>query len=190
MAAFVAFALLGMFSALAPSFLGGVLHEDSHAVSGALVFAIFAAATLTQLALARFPSRPVIISGLGTMFVGLALIVAALSAASMTLFVVGTLIGGIAAGAVFIGSLSTANRLAPSEMRGRVISTFFLFCYVGISLPVIGVGLASQSFGDFRAVLVCSIALAVLSAASLAGIWESGHRRTFTKATAAEGSHS
>ncbi len=175
-AGFVAFSLLGLFSALAPSFLGGVLHEDSHAVGGAVVFAIFAAATLTQLVLARFPSRPVIFSGLATLLAGLALIVAALSQASMALFLAGTLVGGVAVGAVFIGSLSTANRLAPPEIRGRVVSTYFVFSYVGLTIPVIGVGMASESYGDFRAVLVCAIALAVLCAVSMAGIWRSGTR--------------
>ena len=175
-AGFAAFSLLGLFSALAPSFLGGVLHEDSHAVGGAVVFAIFAAATLTQLVLARFPSRPVIFSGLATLLAGLALIVAALSQASMALFLAGTLVGGVAVGAVFIGSLSTANRLAPPEIRGRVVSTYFVFAYVGLTIPVIGVGMASESYGDFRAVLVCAIALAVLCAVSMAGIWRSGVR--------------
>ena len=153
-----------------------MLHEDSHAVGGAVVFAIFAAATLTQLALARFPSRPVIFSGLATLLAGLALIVAALSQASMSLFLAGTLVGGVAVGAVFIGSLSTANRLAPPEIRGRVVSTYFVFVYVGLTIPVIGVGMASESYGDFRAVLVCAIALAVLCAVSMAGIWRSGVR--------------
>ena len=36
----------------------------------------------------------------------------------------GTVAGGIAAGAVFMGSLATANRLAPPGRRGQVISTY------------------------------------------------------------------
>jgi MFS family permease len=98
------------------------------------------------------------------------LIVGALSQASMALFLVGTVVGGVAVGAVFIGSLSTANRLAPAEIRGRVVSTYFVFAYVGLTIPVIGVGIASEHVGDFRAVLVCSIVLAVLCAFSALGI--------------------
>jgi MFS family permease len=177
-AAFAAFSLLGLFTALAPSFLGAVLHEHSHAVSGIVVFAVFGTAALTQLFLARFPSRPVIMSGLGLFLVALALIVAGLSEASMTLFLAGTVIGGVAVGAAFIGSLSTANRLAPAQMRGRVVSTYFVFAYVGLAIPVIGVGIASEHVGDFRAVLVCSIVLAALCAASMTGIRRAGIRRT------------
>lgn len=45
--------LVRMFTALAPSFLSIVLHERSHAVGGAVVFALFGAAAATQLLLAR-----------------------------------------------------------------------------------------------------------------------------------------
>jgi MFS family permease len=168
-AGFAAFSLLGLFTALAPSFLGVVLHEHSHLLSGAVVFAIFGTAALTELALARLPSRPVTIAGLGTFLVALALIVAALSAAQMALFLAGTIVGGLAVGAVFIGSLSTANRLAPVEIRGRAVSTYFVFAYLGLTIPVIAVGVASEHVGDFRAVLACSIVLAVLSVISIAG---------------------
>lgn len=169
-AGFVAFSLLGMFTALAPSFLGQVLHEHSHAVGGVVVFAVFGTAAATQLVLARFPARTVILVGLTIFLAALALIVAGLSQASLALFLAGTIVSGIAVGAVFIGSLSTANRLAPAKIRGRVVSTYFVFAYVGLIIPVIGVGIASQYEGDFRAVLVCAIVLAALSLVSMAGI--------------------
>jgi MFS family permease len=177
LAGFASFSLLGTFSALAPSFLGQVLHEHNHAVQGVIVFVLFGTATVTQLLLARFNSRPVILFGLATFLVALALIVAALSAASLALFVVGAIVGGVGAGSVFLGSLSTANRLAPPAERGRVISTYFVFCYIGLTIPVIGVGVASVHVGDFRAVLVSAIVLAVLSLVSMAGI----QRATLTR---------
>jgi MFS family permease len=169
-AVFAAFALLGLFASLAPSFLSGVLHQQSHAVSGAVVFAMFASAAVAAVLLSRFATRPVVLSGLGILLVALALIVGGLSQASMALFLIGTVVGGVAVGAIFIGSLSTANRLAPPEARGRVVSTYFVFAYVGLTIPVVGVGIAAEHVGDFRAVLVCAVALAVLSVCSFVGI--------------------
>jgi MFS family permease len=169
-AAFASFSLLGIFSALAPTFLGGVLHQHSHAVAGEVVFMIFAIATVTQLIAGRFDDRTVASFGLALLVVVLALIVAGLSQASITLFLVGTAVGGIAVGCVFIGSLSTANRLAPPERRGQVISLFFVFCYLGLAIPVIGVGIGTEHFGIFRSVVACSIALAALSIVSLAAL--------------------
>jgi MFS family permease len=161
-AAFAAFSLLGLFAALAPTFLGNVLHENSHAVQGGVVFLLLAVGTATQLLLARFNSRRVMMAGLGLFLAALALIVAALSQADMALFLAGTVVGGVGVGAVFLGSLATANRLAPPGQRGQVISTYFVACYTGLIIPVVGVGVAAEFIGDFAAVLALSILLAGL----------------------------
>ncbi|MGH9130007.1 MAG: MFS transporter [Acidimicrobiales bacterium] len=164
LAAFCAFTLLGLFSALAPSFLGGVLHEHNEALGGAVVFLIFATAVATQLALHRLASRVAMGAGLGWLLAGLAVIMVGLSQASLLAFVLGTAVSGVGVGLVFMGSLATANRLAPPERRGQVVSTYFVAAYLGLIIPVIGVGVASQHVGDFRATLVCSIVVAVLVA--------------------------
>src|SRR6202023_3985183 len=117
-AAFSAFSVLGLFSALAPTFLRTVLHQGNHAVQGAVVFLLLAVGTVTQLLLSRFSSRRVVLAGLGVFLAALVLIVAALGQASLPLFLFGTVVGGVAVGAVFLGSLATANRLPPPARRG------------------------------------------------------------------------
>src|SRR5450755_2392056 len=169
-AGFAAFSLLGLFAALAPTFVGGVLHESSHAVQGGVVFLMLAVGTVTQLLLSGFNSRRVVMVGVGLFLAALALIVAALSQAGLALFLAGTVVAGVAVGAVFLGSLATANRLAPPGRRGQTISTFFVLCYTGLIIPVVGVGVASDFIGDFPAVLVFSILLAALCISSLASI--------------------
>jgi MFS family permease len=166
-AGFAAFALLGLFSSLVPGFIGGVMHQDSHAVQGAAVFLIFAVGTAAQVALSRFSSRRVVLAGLGLFLVALALIVAALAQAAMALFLAGTVVGGIAVGAISLGALATANRLALPERRGQSISAFFVACYAGLIIPVVGVRVLSGFTGTFPAVLAFSVLLAVLCLFSL-----------------------
>ena len=153
-AGFAAFSLLGIFSALAPTFLGGVLHQHSHAVAGAIVFMIFAISAATQVVAGRFDYRKVVSSGCRYP-ARLALIVAGLSQGHWG-SLAGTCIEGVVVGCVFMGSLSTANRLAPAERRGQVVSSYFVLCYLGLADPVIAVGISSEHFGIFRSVLVCS----------------------------------
>ena len=167
---FAAFALLGLFSALAPTFLGSVLHQNNHAVQGGVVFLLLAVGAVTQVVLFRFDSRRVVLAGLGVFLVALALIVAALAQAAMALFLAGTVVGGVAVGSVFLGSLATANRLAPPGQRGQVISAYFVACYTGLIIPVVGVGVASEFISDFAAVLALSVVLAALCLLSLARI--------------------
>ncbi len=161
-AGFSAFSLLGLFSALAPTFLGSIMHEHSHAVAGAVVFAMFAAGTVTQLLVFRLDGRKVVLAGLGLFMVGLALIVVALGQAQVGLFLAATIVAGVATGGVFFGSLATANRLAPADRRAQAISAYFVASYCGLIIPVIGVGIATQFISDFAAVLAFAILLAVL----------------------------
>lgn len=163
-AGFAAFALLGLFSSLVPGFIAGVLHQGSHAVQGGVVFLLFAVGTIAQVALSRLGSRRAV---LGLFLAALALIVAALAQASVALFLAGTVVGGAAVGAIFLGSVATANRLAPARHRGQAISTYFVACYAGLIIPVVGVGAAAELTGTFPAVLAFSILLAALCLFSL-----------------------
>lgn len=174
-AAFAAFAVNGLFASLAPDFTTAMLHHPNYAVAGAVTCVFFAAGTVAAVSLGRFNSRPVLLAGLSLSLPGLALIVAGISTASLALFLIAAAVTGSAYGALAIGSLSTANRLASPETRAQAISTYFLFAYTGLAIPVIGVGVAADHVGDFRAVLGCSIVLALLCVLAAAGI--SGGRR-------------
>jgi MFS family permease len=169
-AVFAAFAVNGLFASLAPGFTTAMLHHPNYAVAGAVTCLFFAAGAVAAVSLGRLNSRPVLLAGLGLSLPGLALIVAGISAASLALFLIAAAVTGIAYGALAIGSLSTANRLAPPETRAQVISTYFLFAYTGLAIPVIGVGVAADHVGNFRAVLGCSIVLALLCALTAVGI--------------------
>ena len=169
-AAFAAFALLGLFSSLVPGFIAGQLHQGSHAVQGAVVFLLLAVGAVTQVAASRLRSRRLIVAGLVLFLAALALIVAALAESAMTLLLAGTVTGGVAVGAIFLGSLATANRLAPAERRGQVISAFFVACYAGLIIPVVGVGVLAGFTGTFRAVVTFSVLLTALSLFSVARI--------------------
>jgi MFS family permease len=166
-AGFAAFALLGLFTSLVPGFIAGELHQGSHAVQGAIVFLLLAAGTATQVALSRFSSRQVVLAGLGIFLAALGLIVAALAESALPLFLAGTVAGGVATGAIFLGSLATANRLAPADRRGQSLSAFFVACYAGLIIPVVGVGVLSGFTGTFPAVVTFSILLAALSLFSI-----------------------
>ena len=92
-------------------------------------------------------SRTVMLAGLWIFLPAVALIVAGLSQASFVMFLVGTVVGGVAVGSLFLGSLATANRLAPAAERSQVVSTYFLFAYIGLTIPVIALGVGRSTSG-------------------------------------------
>jgi MFS family permease len=158
-AGFCAFALLGLFSSVVPSFLGNALHERNHAIAGAIVSTIFIAATLAQLLLFRLSPTNALTLGLPLLLVGLSLIALGLWQASLAIFVGGTVAGGVAVGLSFMGSLATVNQIAEPERRAQILAAYFVACYAGIAVPAIAVGEAADSIGAKDATLVCAIAL-------------------------------
>jgi MFS family permease len=170
LAMFAAFALTGLFVSLVPSFLGRELHERSHAAAGLVVFTFFAVATAGQLTLHRLLSLRAMLLGFAWLLVGLALLMLGLSTKELSVFVAGTVCCGLGVGLVIMGAIATVNRLSPPEHRGEILSAFFVAAYVGLSIPAIGVGIASEHVGFFRSTLVCSIGVAILLAVAAASL--------------------
>jgi MFS family permease len=166
LAMFAAFALIGLFVSLVPSFLDGELHNRNHAVAGLVVFTFFAFATGAQLGLHRLRSRSAMLFGFVSLLLGLVLLMLGLGFKELSVFVTGTIASGIGVGLVLMGALATVNQLAPPEHRAETLSAFFLAAYLGLSIPAIGVGIASEQVGFFRSTLVCSVVVALLLAAA------------------------
>ncbi|MGX7678590.1 MFS transporter [Jatrophihabitans sp. DSM 45814] len=161
-----AFAVYGVFNSLAPSFLAETLHESSYAVAGAVAFAAFAAGAVTQIAFIRAELRLMLrVSGY-VLIPGLALLVGGMWLPSLAMFVVGGVFAGAGAGLVFRGALIAAGATAPAQSRAEVLSGYFLGAYIGLSVPVVGLGIATQyaSARDVMFVFVVLIAVAIVGA--------------------------
>jgi MFS family permease len=157
----------GLFAQYAPDPTTLVFVVYLAVLAVAALILLLAVGTVTQVALARFSRRRVILAGLSLFVAALGLIVAALAESAMPLFLVGTVAGGVASGAIFLGSVATANRLAPAGRRGQALSAFFVACYAGLIIPVVGVGVLSAFTGTFPAVLTFSVLLAALGLFSI-----------------------
>ncbi|MFF9349395.1 MFS transporter [Streptomyces sp. NPDC014734] len=163
-AAFAGFALLGLFTAVAPSFVAQTLDLRSPAVSGAVVFSVFLASIAGQSLTPRIGARHALPAGCAILVVGLALVAASLIAESVTLLVLGALCGGTGQGLAFRAALGLVGGAAPARHRGGTISAFFVVAYAGISLPVVGVGALATWLGLRDAGLIFSACVMLLAA--------------------------
>ncbi|WP_344414251.1 MFS transporter [Streptomyces glomeratus] len=154
LAAFAGFSLLGLFTAVAPAFLGQTLGERNLAVVGAVVFSVFCASTCGQLLLGRVGTRTALPLGCLVLVAGLLLVGASLLLASLPVLLVGAVTGGVGQGLAFRAGLTAVSSAAPDAHRGATISAFFVVAYVGISLPVVGVGALAVTLGVRDAGLV------------------------------------
>ena len=164
---FASFALLGFYSALAPSLLQRSLGMESHAVGGAVIFELYAAAVLVLALTHWLGARAAMLWGLSLLIPSLALLVVAFQSHSLPLLLIGAALGGGAAALGYRGSLQIVNQIAPDSRRAEVVSSYLMFCYAGVSLPVIGIGVLSAietpglAEGIFAAVIAAIAVLAI-----------------------------
>lgn len=176
-AGFAGFAVLGLFSAVAPAFLGHVMGFSNLALTGFVVFLVFAASTLGQLALQATPRRLALPGGCLVLAAGALLVGAAIGLESLALLIAGAIVAGFGQGLGFRAGLAEIAAAAPADRRGEITSTFFVVLYIAISLPVIGVGLASNHLGLRPAGVGFAVVVAVLSLIALAILWYRGPSR-------------
>jgi MFS family permease len=160
-AGLAAFAVFGVFNSLAPSFLAGTLHQRSHALAGAVAFAAFASGAVAQIGLSRVGVRATLIWGVYLLVPGLALLTGGMWLPSLAMFIIGGVVTGAGGGLVFRGALVTAGSTAPPQSRAEVLAGFFLGAYVGLSVPVVGLGIATQYTAARNAMLVFVILVVI-----------------------------
>jgi MFS family permease len=161
------FAVLGLFAAVAPAFLGAGHGVTSRAAIGLVVFGVFAASTAGQAVLGLMReavAMPVgclaLIAGMGSLALGLAL-------SSLPLLALGGVVAGFGQGVSFRAGLTAVNASAPVEARSEVASSFFVAMYTAISLPVIGEGVLAEAAGLRVAGITFAAAVAALAVAML-----------------------
>jgi MFS family permease len=165
---FVIFALGGLYFALIPSIMIHDLHEQNVALGGLLVceLAVFAAAV--TIFGRRLRPATAMVASLLILLPAVALVVSAQAATSMPLLLCATALAGIAMGFGYRGSLQVVNEIAPDERRAEVVSSYYVACFVGNSVPVIGLGVLSTLSRPLPASITFAATIATLSLAALA----------------------
>ncbi len=177
--AFVAFALMGLFNSLAPAFIGGTLGHHSRALAGFAAFIVFAAAAGAQVATGRRGPGEITDLGIKLMLVGPALLIAAVWLPSLPVFLTGGAVGGAGAGLLFKGALGAVAAVAPPAQRAEALAGVFLAGYVGLTVPVIGLGLLTQE-------LAADVSLTVFAALMMLGVVVTAAQRAALAGSAAE----
>jgi MFS family permease len=173
-AGFGIFAVAGVFSAVAPAFLAQVLGRTSHTLAGLVVFLLFGASIVGQLAVPRLSDRRALVAGCALSLAGTGLLALALEIESLATLLSSSIVLGLGQGLVIGAGLAAINQRAPVARRGETASSFFVVMYVGLSVPVIGTGIAASSFGLRTAGIAFSAAVAALVLAVLASFTRPG----------------
>ena len=158
---FMCFTAFGLFAGLAGAFLAGPLHHPSPALCGLTIFLTFGTGVLVQTTTMSWPAHRLIAAGIIPALLGLGTVVASAwtSPPSLALFLIGGVITGAGDGAIFRGSLTVAISTSDPTDRAGVLASFFTAGFLGLSLPVIGLGIALQHISPRVTLLIFGIAV-------------------------------
>ncbi|WP_051580432.1 MFS transporter [Pseudonocardia acaciae] len=181
-AVFAAFAVFGLVTAVEPGFLSSLLGLPNRALAGAMVFSMFAGSVLGQAGSTRLPTRVALPTGCLVLVAGLAGIAVALTAGSLAPLAAGTVVVGVGQGVCFRAGMTAVTSASPPDRRAETVSSFFVVIYLGISVPVVLVGVGAQVWGLRTAGIVFTAAVAALALTALAIVLRLTARRAATPA--------
>jgi MFS family permease len=143
------FMMVGWVFGLSPSYL----HEELDVqLSQPVVAGSFAALVMltngaTQLLMRHHRSPAMLRRALVGVTVGMALMATSTLANSLPVLIAGAVIAGSSSGVTQMNAMATIQRVVPVHARGTVTSTYFVICYIALSLPVIIAGTAADHVG-------------------------------------------
>jgi predicted MFS family arabinose efflux permease len=165
-----AFAASGLFAGLAGLILAVTFGRTSHALAGATLFLVFSCGVVSQLATSKLKASSVLALGTASMLAGLALLVVSvrISTPSLVLFLLSGALIGAGVGAVFKGTTGIVLEAAAPEDRLAMTSKLLVVLYLGLSIPVVGAGIALDQ-GASIANTVLAFGLLVAAGVSVSG---------------------
>jgi len=153
-------ALVGFYAALMPTILSNDLQIKNHAAAGALFFELAVAVAIVIVTTKSLASHTSMLWSLALMIPAAAPIVLAQATASRWVMLAATAAVAVAAGLGYRASLQVVNQSAPADKRAAVVSIYFICCFIGNAVPVVGVGVLSSLTSSIVAdiAFACTIA--------------------------------
>ncbi len=174
-----AWALCGFYFSLGPSLAVKVIGSSNLVWGGLVIFLLAGVAAVAAVAVAGagVPAGTAMLAGCLTLFAGVAMTFAAITAGTGPVFLAGTAVAGIGFGLAFLGAFEMVTALAPPAERAGLVAAVFIVNFVAFSIPAVIAGWAVTRYGLHRTALVYCAVVAVLVAAAAVSLMVHSHAR-------------
>jgi MFS family permease len=171
---FATWASAGLYLALGPSLVTGVLGMRDYLIAGIAVATVTAAGAATSVAVNNWPPVRAMLIGCATLAIGTGCTILSLWLRSTPVFFVGAAVSGVGFGAAFLGAFRSVAQLATAEDRAELFATVYIVSYLAFSVPAVLAGVAARGLGlrttaTLYGALIVVLALAVLPLTRLRG---------------------
>ncbi|WP_051580054.1 MFS transporter [Pseudonocardia acaciae] len=165
---FTCWSVGALYTSVVPSYAEALLATDNLALLGAVAFVMLATAAAAQFVFRRMPAHRAQVAGLVLLAAGLVALVVAFPTGSLPWLLASAVTDGAGLGLAFLGAQTQLNHIAPPSRRAELAAAFSVCLYLGVALPVLGVGVLADASSLFTAVLWFAVgtgALGLLTAA-------------------------
>jgi MFS family permease len=166
---FVGWAVIAVFLSIVPSYVRTLTGNHNLALAGVSSGLVLAVAAVAQLPASRFDTARLQRAGLVSLAAGLGVLLVAGASRQLSLVIASAVIAGIGQGLAYMGAVRHANRLAPKQTQAAVISAFYIATYLGVGVPVVGVGLLATVTSTTTAVDIFAV-IALIGSLSVAAM--------------------
>ncbi|WP_262113740.1 MFS transporter [Aeromonas sp. Marseille-Q5825] len=173
LALFTAWAVAASLLAMGPKVVSQLLGMRDLGLFGYLIAAYLVFSGLCQLWARRLDARHTLQSGCLALALCVLLFAGAVHGLPAWLAGLGLLVAGYAQGAVFVGSATLINRIAPPASHARLVSLFYVIAYVANWVPVL-LGWVSDGAGLLAALDLLAVGSTLIS---LVLAWALSRRR-------------
>ncbi|WP_193090698.1 MFS transporter [Advenella sp. FME57] len=152
LAIFLAFSVIGLFLSLVPAYVMKLSETHNLAVAGGAATLMLTCSVAAQVV--GYGKSPLLlqIAGLAFLSTGLGLLGVAGSLESLPLMGLAAVMAGVGHGLTFLGGFTEINRQMPVDRHAEIVSSFYIIVYLGVGVPVIGVGLMATTVGSLVAI--------------------------------------
>jgi MFS family permease len=160
---FIGWSTFAIFIALVPSFLASALGLHNLLVGAFVITGIQVGSVSASLAGGRLSNRHAIIGAMLALGAGLWLLLLAVALHSEVLVAASALIAGAGGGLSYLAGLNIIGAISPPEHRAETLSAFLVACYLGFSIPALGIGFAASRFGLNASFIGAAILLGIVA---------------------------
>ena len=137
---FAVWALAGLYAALGPALVDSLTGSLDVVLGGLSLFVLTLTAVISIVVLRAAAARTVMLTGILTLIIGVAVTMLALTIKSTPVFFLGTAISGVGFGSGFQGGIRTVVPLAAAHERAGVLSLLYIVSYLGLGVPAVAAG--------------------------------------------------
>ncbi|HJV45284.1 MAG TPA: acetolactate synthase small subunit [Bacillota bacterium] len=172
---FIAWGIMSLMLSIIPSYLGTIVGKTNLSISGGIIALVLGLSTLHQLMLKKKPIRTLIAIGYTLLILGLIGMILTMITKSLWFLILTTVLIGLGHGPTYAGSLALVNEVSPNTCRADIVSSFYVVTYLGVSIPILMLGVASQWIGLNHAIEWFSMIMGCMIVVSLM-CWQRGVR--------------